>query len=212
VEKPAFSGRVVAGARELGLPLSEAKLEALSWLAGELVRWSARINLTAILDPIEIADKHILDSLAVLRILDPGAHSLLDAGTGAGFPGLPLALARDDLEVTLVDSVAKKVGFLKHAIAGLQLAPRVQARQLTLEGDAVGEGLGPFDAAVSRALADPPRWASLARPYLREGGQLVVMAGGSAPAAELEGWTRPTVDRYRLPSGDARTLLGYRKA
>ena len=89
----------MAGARDLGVPLEEAKLEALSWLVGELVRWSARINLTAILDPIEIADKHILDSLAVLRILNPGAHSLLDAGTGAGFPGLPLALARDDLEV-----------------------------------------------------------------------------------------------------------------
>ena len=202
----------MAGARELGLPLSEATLKAVPWLAGELVRWSTRINLTAILDPIEIADKHILDSLAVLRILDPGARSLLDAGTGAGFPGLPLAIARDDLEVTLVDSVAKKVGFLKHAIAGLHLAPRVQARQLTLEGDSAGEGLGPFDAAVSRALADPPRWAALARPYLRDGGQLVVMAGGSAPAAALPGWIGPTVDRYRLPSGDARTLLSYRKA
>ena len=211
MEKPAFSERVVAGARELGLPLSEAGLEALGWLAGELVRWSARINLTAIVDPIEIADKHILDSLAVLRILDPGPRSLLDAGTGAGFPGLPLAIARDDLEVTLVDSVAKKVGFLKHAIAGLGLAPRVQARQLTLEGDATGEGLGPFDAAVSRALADPQRWAALARPYLRQGGQLVVMAGGSAPPTELAGWTGPTVDRFRLPSGDARTLLSYRK-
>ena len=128
MEKPAFFGRVLAGARELGVPLGEAKLEALHWLAGELVRWSHRINLTAILDPIEIADKHILDSLAVLRVLDPRVRSLLDAGTGAGFPGLPLAIARDDLQVTLVDSVAKKAGFLKHVIAGLQLAPRVQAR------------------------------------------------------------------------------------
>ena len=116
MEKPAFFGRVVAGARELGLPLGEARLEALYWLAGELVRWSRRINLTAILDPTEIADKHILDSLALLRVRDPRVQALLDAGTGAGFPGLPLAIARDDLRVTLVDSVAKKVGFLKHAM------------------------------------------------------------------------------------------------
>jgi 16S rRNA (guanine527-N7)-methyltransferase len=184
----------------------------LYWLAGELVRWSRRINLTAILDPTEIADKHILDSLALLRVLDPRVHSLLDAGTGAGFPGLPLAIARDDLRVTLVDSVAKKVGFLKHAIAGLQLAPRVQARQLTLRGEPGSEGLGPFDAAVSRALAEPARWAALARPYLGEGGQLVVMAGGSATGAPLPGWTGPEVDRYRLPSGDARTLLSYRRS
>lgn len=211
MEKPAFFGRVVAGARELGLPLDEGKLEALHWLAGELVRWSRRINLTAILDPIEIADKHILDSLAVLRVLDPGIHSLLDAGTGAGFPGLPLAIARDDLQVTLVDSVAKKVGFLKHAIAGLQLAPRVQARHLTLRGEPSAEGLSTFEAAVSRALADPPRWAALARPYLGAGGQLVVMAGGNAPGISLPGWSGPEVDPYRLPAGDARTLLSYRK-
>ena len=113
VEKPAISGMLLEGARALGLSLNPAQADALSWMAGELARWSSRINLTAILDPIEMADKHILDSLSVLRALPSGPLDLLDAGTGAGFPGLPLALAREDLTVTLVDSVAKKVGFLK---------------------------------------------------------------------------------------------------
>ena len=138
---------------------------------------------------------------------------------GGGFGGLYAALElekvlarRNDLQVTLVDSVAKKVGFLKHGIAGLQLAPRVQARHLTLRGNPSAEGLAPFDAAVSRALSDPPRWAALARPYLRAGGQLVVMAGGGASDDPLPGWTGPEASRYRLPSGDARTLLSYRRA
>jgi len=213
VEKPAISGMLLEGSRVLGQSLSPDQAEALAWLAGELGRWSTRINLTAILDPIEMADKHILDSLTVLRVLEPGTTTLLDAGTGAGFPGLPLAIARPDLSVTLVDAVAKKVGFLKHAIARLQLAPRVRAIHLKLQGNPATEGLTPFDAAVSRALAEPTRWAALASPYLRPGGTLVVMAGSEAEPVPLPGYSPPQVERLRLPlTGDGRTVLGYRKA
>ena len=204
---------LLEGSGALGVPLTQAQTDALSWLAAELGRWSARINLTAILDPIEMADKHILDSLTVLRALEPGTTTLLDAGSGAGFPGLPLAVAQPDLSVTLVDAVAKKVGFLKHAIAHLRLAPRVRAMHLKLQGNPLAEGLGPFDAAVSRALAEPTRWADLAAPYLRPGGTLVVMTGSHAEPVALAGWEPPRVDRLRLPlTGDGRTLLSYRKA
>jgi len=204
---------LLEGSRALGVSLTQAQADALSWLAGELGRWSARMNLTAILDPIEMADKHILDSLSVLRALEPGVSTLLDAGSGAGFPGLPLAVARPELSVTLVDAVAKKVGFLKHAIAQLQLAPRVRAIHLKLQGNPIAEGLRPFDAAVSRALADPARWATLAAPYLKPGGTLVVMAGSGADPVSLPGWTTPHADTFRLPlTGDGRTLLSYRKA
>jgi len=204
---------LLEGSRALGLSLIPAQADALSWMAGELVRWSSRINLTAILDPIEMADKHILDSLSVLRALPPGPLEVLDAGAGAGFPGLPLGIAREDLSVTLVDAVAKKVGFLKHVIAHLGLAPRIRAIHRTLQGNPTREGLATVDVAVSRALAEPARWATLASPYLRPGGTLVVMAGSDAPATPLPGWTGPTVDRFRLPlTGDGRTLLSYRKA
>jgi len=204
---------LLEGSRALGLSLIPAQADALSWMAGELVRWSSRINLTAILDPIEVADKHILDSLAVLRALPSGPLEVLDAGTGAGFPGLPLAIARDDLSMTLVDSVAKKVGFLKHVIAHLGLAPRVRALHRTLRGNPAKEGLAPMDVAVSRALADRARWATLAAPYVRSGGRLVVMAGADTPATTLPGWDGPTVDRFRLPlTGDGRALLSYQKS
>jgi 16S rRNA (guanine527-N7)-methyltransferase len=204
---------LLEGSRALGLPLTQGQADALAWLAGELARWSSRINLTAILDPIEMADKHILDSLAVLQVLDPAPLTLLDAGTGAGFPGLPLAIAREDLSVTLVDAVAKKVGFLKHAIAHLGLASRVRAMHLSLRGNPAKEGLGLFDAAVSRALADPGRWATLASPYVKQGGTLVVMAGTDAEAPPLPGWRHARLERLRLPlTGAGRTLLAYRKA
>jgi 16S rRNA (guanine527-N7)-methyltransferase len=211
VDKPAFSGMLREGGRSLGLALEGPAADALAWLTGELLRWNARVNLTAILDPIEIADKHIFDSLAVLRVLDPAARTVLDVGTGAGFPGLPLAIANPLLELTLVDSVAKKVGFVKHAIATLGLAPRVRALHQRLTGDPRAEGLTKFDVAVSRAFADPERWAALARPYLLPGGTLVVMGGGSAPALALPGWEGPRADRFTLPlTGNARTLLTYR--
>lgn len=204
---------VLEGSRALGRPLTCAQADALSWLASELGRWSSRINLTAILDPIEMADKHILDSLTVLRTLAPGPLRVLDAGSGAGFPGLPLAIAREDLTVTLVDAVAKKVGFLKHAIAQLGLAPRVRALHLTLRGNPVAEGLEPFDVAVSRALTEPAQWGDLAAPYLRPGGTLVVMSGPDAPARRLAGWEEPVVDRFQLPlTGAGRTLLSYGKS
>jgi 16S rRNA (guanine527-N7)-methyltransferase len=159
-----------------------------------------------------MADKHILDSLTVLRALEPGPLTLLDAGTGAGFPGLPLAIVRQDLSVSLVDSVAKKVGFLKHAIAHLGLAPRVRAMHLSLRGNPAKEGLGLFDVAVSRALAESARWATLASPYVRPGGTLVVMAGNDAEAAPLPGWARPRLERFHLPlTGAGRSVLTYRK-
>jgi 16S rRNA (guanine527-N7)-methyltransferase len=204
---------LLEGSRALGLPLTHPQADALSWLADELGRWSSRINLTAILDPIEMADKHILDSLSVLRALKRGPLTVLDAGSGAGFPGLPMAIAREDLQVTLVDSVAKKVGFLKHAIAQLRLAPRVRAIHVTLRGAPEAEGFSTFDVAVSRAFSDPARWAALALPYVRDGGTLVVMAGTTAQESPLPGWTGPSTDRFHLPvSGDGRTLLTYRKA
>ena len=204
---------LLEGSRALGLPLTQAQADALSWLAGELARWSARVNLTAILDPIEMADKHILDSLAVLRALEPGPLTVLDAGAGAGFPGLPLAIAREDLSLTLVDAVARKVGFLKHVIAQLGLAPRVRAIHMSLRGNPAGEGLELVDVAVSRALADPVRWAALAAPYLKPGGTLVVMAGSDAKPVPLPGWTAGRVERFQLPlTGDGRTILTYRKS
>lgn len=211
VDKPRFLQRVCSDAASLGVQVSPDVGEGLFWLSSELLRWNSKVNLTAILDPNEVLDKHILDSLAVLPLLDPEARTLLDAGSGAGFPGVPIALLRPDLEVWLVDAVAKKVGFLKHVIAGLGLGARVHALQASLQGAPAREGVPPVDAAISRAFREVPRWAALARPYLPEGGQLLAMAGGALEPPALQGFGPPEVRRYTLPSGDGRTALAYRR-
>ena len=161
---------------------------------------------------IRIFSGRIPTSIGVAPSLGSDARSLLDVGTGAGFPGLPLALVRPDLEVWLVDSVAKKVGFVKHAIATLRLAPRVRALHATLQGAPAREGVPPVDAAVSRAFRDVPGWATLAAAYVRPGGQLLALAGGGASAAVLPGWGAPSVRRFQLPSGAGRSVLAYRRS
>ncbi len=199
------------GATSLGVQVPLDAAEALFWLGSELLRWNAKVNLTAIVHPNDVLDKHILDSLALVPVLAAESQSLLDVGTGAGFPGLPLALLRPELRVWLVDSVAKKVGFLKHAVAGLGLAPRVRAVHATLKGVPAEEGLPPMDAVVSRAFRDVPRWVALGGLYLRPGGQLLAMAGGGFEVPALAGWGPPDVHRLTLPSGAGRTVLAYRK-
>ena len=118
----------------------------------ELIKWNAKVNLTAITAPEEVLEKHFLDSLAVLPEVE-GAASLLDLGAGAGFPGLPLKLARPWMAVTLVDAVGKKVGFLKAAIAalGLKEARGLHARA---EGKPEAEGMPRAELLIARAFRD----------------------------------------------------------
>jgi 16S rRNA (guanine527-N7)-methyltransferase len=212
VDKPGFLRGLRSGASSLSVQVPPDAEEGLFWLSSELLRWNAKVNLTAIVDPKEVLDKHILDSLGVAPSLASDARNLLDVGTGAGFPGLPLALVRPQLEVWLVDSVAKKVGFVKHVIAGLGLAPRVRALHATLRGAPAREGVPPVDAAVSRALRDVPGWGALATAYVRPGGQLLALAGGGAAGPVLDGWGPASVRRFQLPSGAGRTVLAFRRS
>ena len=167
----------------LGRLLSELKLEVparaqqdLLVLRDELLRWNRRINLTAIRDPRGALEKHLVDSLTLCPLLD-GRARLLDLGSGGGFPGLPLQIARPGLEVVSVDAVRKKIAFQRHV-----------ARTLHLEGfvawagraEAVPDQPGwknAFDVVVSRAFTDLPTFAALALPCLAPGGRMVAMKG-----------------------------------
>jgi 16S rRNA (guanine527-N7)-methyltransferase len=211
VDKPEFLQRLRSGAASVGVEVPLEAEERLFWLSSELLRWNAKINLTAIVDPIAVLNKHILDSFGVVLALAPDVRSVLDVGTGAGFPGLPLALVKPELELWLVDAAAKKVGFVKHAIAHLDLAPRARVLHAHLRGARAQEGIPEVDVAVSRAFRDVARWAELAEDYVRSGGQLLAMAGGGFEPPLLGGWSQPVVHPYKLPSGDRRTVVSYRK-
>lgn len=199
-----------AGAKTLGFPLTPGQLDGLFAHAELLLKWNKAINLTATTNPREVVEKHLLDSIAIAARVPCG--SLLDAGSGGGFPGLPIALLRPDVQVTLVDSVQKKVAFLKSALAVLRL-PNARALALRLGGDPAREGLPRFTAAVARAFASPEDWLRLAEPYVAKAGSVLVLLGARERVPlEVGELKQAEQHAYRLPySGAQRTLLVYRR-
>ncbi len=205
------------GALRWAVSLTPDQLQRFGWLGDELVRWNAKVNLTAVTAPAEVVEKHFVDSLAVVPHLGV-ARTVLDIGSGAGFPGLPLKLARPELEVCMVDAVAKKVGFIKHVIAQLQLAPGAKAVHARVEGRPEAEGLAQADLVVSRAFTDLGRWLPAALPYVAEGGRIVSMLGRSPGDAQADalaaanGLRLEQLVEYALPfSGDPRALAVFRR-
>lgn len=199
-----FRSALRDGLLELGLldRVSSESLALLERFSDRLLAWNRKVNLTAITDPAEVAEKHLVDSLALLPDL-VGARTMLDVGSGAGIPAVPVACVERELEVTCCDGVAKKMAFVKAVSAELKL--RVRALAVRAEGSPEADGLPRADVVVSRALADPERWLPLGRPYLAEGGRLLAMLGreadderlrraGEAAALQLAG-----VRRFLLP-------------
>ena len=167
------------GLAALGQPVTPAQADSLQKLLDELGRWGRRINLTAIRDPAAMVSGHILDSLVVRPWLKGPA--VIDIGTGAGFPGLPLAIVEPGLRFTLLDSNGKKIGFVRHMIGelGLDNAEAVKAR---------AEDYAPatrFDTVIARALASVPKLVELSAHLVGEEGQLLALKG-KYPAEELE--------------------------
>jgi 16S rRNA (guanine527-N7)-methyltransferase len=195
-----------SGIEALSLAVDEAAIARLVLFAERLTTWSRKVNLTAITDPAEMAEKHFLDSLVLLPALE-GRTTLLDVGSGAGFPGMAVACARPRLQVTCCDSVGKKVAFVKATAAELQLA--VRALPVRATGDAARDGLPLCEAVVSRALADPERWIELGAGYVGQGGVLLAMLGKGAERSHLEGLGEARgfellgVDQFELPFSHA---------
>ncbi|HVP68072.1 MAG TPA: 16S rRNA (guanine(527)-N(7))-methyltransferase RsmG [Anaeromyxobacteraceae bacterium] len=205
-----FEEALRRGLEALGLAVGAAALERLGRYADRLLAWNRKLNLTAVTDPSELAERHLVDSLALLPEVE-GARTLLDVGSGAGLPGVPLAIARPDLEVVCCDAVAKKVSFLKAVAAELDL--RVRAVAVRAAGRPGPEGLPLSDRVVSRAVADPERWLPLGRAYVAPGGTLLAMLGREADegalgrAAGASGLELVRLRRFELPLSGARRAV-----
>jgi 16S rRNA (guanine527-N7)-methyltransferase len=201
-----FGETLEQGARALGIGLSASTLERLERYADRLLAWNRKVNLTAITDPAELAEKHLVDSLALLPEV-AGAATLLDVGSGAGLPGIPLAIALPSLEVTCCDTVAKKVAFVKAVSA--ELGIRVRGVAARAGGDPEREGLPRAAVVVSRAFADPERWLPLGARYLSPGGRVLAMLGREADedglrrAASAAGLELAAIRRFTLPRSGA---------
>jgi len=200
----AVAARLSAGLAQLGLALVPGQVAALGVLVGELADWNTRVNLTAITDPAGVVDKHLLDSLAVLPWLR--GHTVADVGSGAGFPGLPLAVADPERRYTLIESTGKKVKFLRHAVERLDL-PNVEVLHGRAEALKPSQ---PFDSVISRALGPLSEFVRVAGHLAGRRGRLLAMKG-KVPTEELKalppGWKALAVHAIRVPGLDAERCL-----
>ena len=168
--------RVKEGAKALGVELDDEGSTRLSAYAVELLAWNRKCNLTAITEPMEVAEKHMVDALAVTPYIPHGSR-VLDIGSGGGFPGIPAGIVDATLDITLVDSVRKKVSFLKHAARTLKL-PHVEAVHARAEELSQEEGHSEgYDVVTSRAFSAIGTFISMAIPFLKPGGLMVAMKG-----------------------------------
>ena len=158
---------------------SDDTAEKLCTLIDELERWNSKVNLTAIRNRDEMITSHLLDSLVAGPLLE--GESILDVGTGPGFPGLPLAIVHPERQFTLLDSNNKKIMFAQH-VAGLLNLDNVSAIKGRGEDYAPGHG---FDTVIARALAALPRLVEIAGHHVREDGVFVALKG-RYPEEELE--------------------------
>ena len=201
--------RLRVWAADNGLCVGERQAERLDRYAELLVEWNRKMNLTAITDPEGILVKHLMDSLTVLRSLPAstgGPLHLIDVGTGAGFPGIPLAVLREDLSLTLLDSLNKRLVFLQAVCGELGLkARRVHAR--AEEAGRQKEHRERYDAATARAVASLPALCEYCLPLVKPGGVFLAMKGpeGEREAAEAAGAINALggrltgTDSWRLP-------------
>src|SRR2546425_11767965 len=169
-------GMFTEGLRQLGLDVNgpagreRPLLQQFLRYRQELLDWNTRMNLTAITDPGEVLIKHFLDSLSLLMVYDRPEARLLDIGAGAGFPGLPLKIARPQWHVVLLEATGKKVTFLRHIIETLQLKDVVAVHGRAEELAHKAEYRGSFTVVTARAVASLPALLEYAAPFCLLGG------------------------------------------
>lgn len=167
----------------LGLELNRQQLAAFDWYSRELQSWNERVNLTAITSPSEITVKHFLDSLTCLMAMSPrDGDRLVDVGTGAGFPGLPLKIVCPQLKVVLVEATEKKADFCRHVVQGLGLQG---VEVLHARAEVVGQEprhRERYAWAVARAVAGLSTLAEYLLPLVKIGGRAIAQKGETGPA------------------------------
>lgn len=202
------SEQLQLGAAAFGLSLSDAQCAALQRLLDELNDWNQRLNLTAIRDPQQQITKHLLDSLSIHPYLR-GAR-IADIGTGAGFPGLPLALVNPDKQFVLIDSVNKKLRFVEHAAQAMGLKNVEVLHTRAQDYQTKDQPQLRFDCVLSRAMGSIENFVKWCGHLTNTGGRLLSMKG-KLPEEELKllpsGWKVAALHELKVPGLDEQRHL-----
>ena len=212
--------KIVPLCQEFGIEINDKIIDRLNKYGNLLLEWNEKINLTAITEPEDVLYKHFYDCILFFKNVDvPQNAKIIDVGTGAGFPGLVLKIVRDDLEVTLLDSLNKRITFLNDVIdkLGLQKITAVHSR-------AEDGGKNPlyrekFDISCARAVAAMPVLLEYCTPFVKVGGQFVSMKGPTATdevalcnnAMKQLGVQKPTIICETLTGEEQRTFVSFKK-
>jgi 16S rRNA (guanine527-N7)-methyltransferase len=203
---------LIQAALQMRLDMPEEQIEAFELFVNELKKWNCKINLTAITTDQEIAVKHIIDSLCLTRLIS-GSEKVLDVGSGAGIPAIPLKISRPDVDVVSVDAVGKKILFQRHMGRILHLK-KFEALHTRIEDLSATHGRH-FDVITSRAFSDLGKFVLLTESLLADGGCLIAMKGPAAHT-ELEDagavlrslqFEIKSIDRYNLPYNNGERCL-----
>ena len=214
--------RFCQAADDYGLSLTDKQVEQFARYGSLLLSWNEKMNLTAITDPNEVAVKHFIDAASVWRAdwFTGEVHRVIDVGTGAGFPGIPLKILHPSLDVTLLDALQKRVRFLETVIDDLGLTGITALHARAEEAARQKAYRAQFDAAVSRAVAPLSVLAEYTLPFLRVGGFLAAQKGAKyraeaqegAKAIALLGGAVPVIAPVKLPGlDDVRAVLYVKK-
>ncbi|MBU0729626.1 MAG: 16S rRNA (guanine(527)-N(7))-methyltransferase RsmG [Proteobacteria bacterium] len=188
---------LIKGLAIMGLEVDRQTISLLCRYFEELCRWNKKMNLVAQAAPEQILENHFLDSLTLLKIIESReSASLLDVGSGAGFPGLVLQAVCRELQVTLVEPRLKRVSFLKHVIRTLALQ-NISVLSQRLEQKQVS-AIGPFSLITSRAFTDMESFLRLVDPYCAVNGKIICMKGPKAEEELLAIQHKTILSRYSL--------------
>lgn len=176
MEKEEFQENINKYLKEINIHLEKRKIDQFYTYMTLLLEWNKKINLTAIIEPEEIIIKHFVDSLTIEKEI-PKNSKIVDIGTGAGFPGIPLKIYRDDIEVTLIDSLNKRIKFLNEVINKLELKGIEAIHSRAEEIGKNKKYREQFDISTSRAVANLSTLSEYIIPLVKQGGKAIAMKG-----------------------------------
>ncbi|MBO4928756.1 MAG: 16S rRNA (guanine(527)-N(7))-methyltransferase RsmG [Clostridiales bacterium] len=217
---------LTSGSRDISVPLSAESIKAFQIYAAMLRKWNEKMNLTNIVDDQGIAIRHFIDSLTLVAHIEDEERklgrkdlTLIDVGTGAGFPGIPLKVSMPELQVTLLDSLKKRVTFLDAVCEALHLQGITAIHSRAEEAAKTKQYREKFDIATARAVASLPTLCEYCLPYVKVGGIFLAMKGHAEEEIEQAskaivtlGGTIEDMHQFVLPGTDMqRTILVIRK-